>query len=57
MTSGVGVCWLRRDLRLHDHAALAAATKTNAEVYAVFVFDDETLFSFSYIHFVIYCVN
>src|SRR5690606_12527345 len=35
--------WFRRDLRLHDHAALAYATKNSEEVYAVFVFDRHIL--------------
>lgn len=33
------LCWIRRDLRLHDHAALAAATAESEEVAVVFVFD------------------
>lgn len=33
------LCWIRRDLRLHDHAALAAATAESDEVAVVFVFD------------------
>lgn len=33
------VCWLRRDLRLYDHAALSAATQASGEVVVVFVFD------------------
>lgn len=35
----IGLCWIRRDIRLHDHMALAAATKECDEVYLVFVFD------------------
>lgn len=31
--------WLRRDLRLHDHSALAAATREADEVAVAFVFD------------------
>jgi len=31
--------WIRRDLRLHDHAALSAATHEADEVAVVFVFD------------------
>ena len=34
------LCWIRRDLRVHDHYALASALKENDEVYVVFVFDD-----------------
>ena len=33
------LCWLRRDLRLHDHPALHHALKDNDECYIVFVFD------------------
>ncbi len=35
--------WLRRDLRLHDHAPLAAALSEAAEVFCVFVFDRDIL--------------
>ncbi len=38
MTSPI-LCWVRRDLRLHDHAALAAACASGAPVHLVFVFD------------------
>lgn len=34
-----GICWIRRDLRAHDHAALAAATARYDEVVVAFVFD------------------
>lgn len=37
------VCWFRRDLRLHDHAALFNALKQSAAVYCVFVFDTDIL--------------
>lgn len=33
------LCWIRRDLRLHDHAALAEATRLAKQVAVVFVFD------------------
>lgn len=33
------LCWVRRDLRLHDHAALSHALTENDEVQIVFVFD------------------
>lgn len=39
--------WLRRDLRLHDHAALATALQGAAPVQPVFVFDSEILARFS----------
>jgi deoxyribodipyrimidine photo-lyase len=35
--------WFRRDLRLHDHAALAAALAAHEQVYCAFVFDTEIL--------------
>ncbi len=37
------LCWFRRDLRLHDHAALAQALAQSAEVSCVFVFDTDIL--------------
>lgn len=36
------LCWVRRDLRLHDHAALSAALNSG-ETTIVFVFDSEIL--------------
>lgn len=38
MTAGV-VVWLRRDLRLHDNAALYHALKENSDVLPLFIFD------------------
>ncbi len=37
------ICWFRRDLRLHDHAALFHALKHSAAVHCVFVFDTDIL--------------
>jgi deoxyribodipyrimidine photo-lyase len=37
------LCWLRRDLRLRDNAALYHALKQSAQVQCVFVFDTEIL--------------
>lgn len=37
------LCWIRRDIRLHDHAALAAALENHDEVYLAFVFDNDIL--------------
>lgn len=37
------VCWLRRDLRLNDQAALYHALKENKEVVCVFIFDTNIL--------------
>lgn len=38
-TKGTGLVWFRADLRLHDHAALQAATKACRSVACVFCFD------------------
>jgi len=43
MRQDTALCWLRRDLRLQDHAALHYALSTHARVLCVFVFDDEIL--------------
>lgn len=40
---GVGLVWLRRDLRLHDHAALQAALRVCDRVALAFVFDRDIL--------------
>src|SRR5579862_5003570 len=37
------LCWIRRDLRLSDHAALAEATRSADEVVVVFVWDETIL--------------
>ena len=37
------ICWVRRDLRLRDHAALALATAQAERVAVVFVFDTRIL--------------
>lgn len=37
------LCWFRRDLRLHDHAALYHALKDSASVHCVFVLDTDIL--------------
>ncbi|MDD4927783.1 MAG: deoxyribodipyrimidine photo-lyase [Gallionella sp.] len=37
------ICWFRRDLRLHDHAALYHALKNSEAVHCVFVFDTDIL--------------
>ena len=37
------LCWLRRDLRLHDHAALYHALKAGHPVQVLFVFDEDIL--------------
>ncbi len=38
--------WIRRDLRLHDHAALAQALQQNGGIQPVFVFDTDILAQF-----------
>lgn len=37
------LCWIRRDLRLHDHHALSKALKEADETYVVFIFDQVIL--------------
>jgi deoxyribodipyrimidine photo-lyase len=37
------ICWFRRDLRLHDHAALYHALKQSAAVHCFFIFDTDIL--------------
>lgn len=37
------VCWLRRDLRLEDHAALYHSLKENDSVQLIFIFDSNIL--------------
>jgi deoxyribodipyrimidine photo-lyase len=39
----ISVCWLRRDLRLHDNAALFYALQSGFPVLPVFIFDDAIL--------------
>lgn len=38
-SSDIAIWWLRRDLRLHDNAALFAASQAAARVIPVFIFD------------------
>ena len=38
-----GLVWFRRDLRTHDHAALAQALRACGQVHCVFVFDQPML--------------
>ncbi len=39
MKREVSICWLRRDLRLNDHAALHQALSSNYPVLLLFIFD------------------
>lgn len=39
----ISICWLRRDLRLEDHAALYHALKSGCPVLVVFIFDPNIL--------------
>lgn len=39
----ITLCWLRRDLRLHDHHALYQALKDEEDVLPLFIFDREIL--------------
>lgn len=44
--NGFSILWLRRDLRLHDHAPLHAALAAGGKVQPVFVFDTDILQAF-----------
>lgn len=41
--SNTTICWLRRDIRLHDNAALFFALQENKDVIPLFIFDTEIL--------------
>lgn len=43
MDKEISICWLRRDLRLNDQAALYHALMSNYPVLPVFIFDPEIL--------------
>lgn len=43
MTTEISVCWLRRDLRLEDQAALYHALKSDYPVLCLFIFDQHIL--------------
>lgn len=43
MKKEIAICWLRRDLRLTDHAALYHALKSGVPVLILFIFDNEIL--------------
>ncbi len=43
MKKQISICWLRRDLRLHDHAALYHALKDKQPVLLLFIFDTKIL--------------
>lgn len=43
MTKSVSICWLRRDLRLDDNAALYHALRDNEQVIPLFIFDTTIL--------------
>lgn len=47
MNKPLNLVWIRRDMRLHDHRALAAALKEEGDVQLVFIFDKEILDRFS----------
>ena len=42
-TPDLALCWLRRDLRLSDHAVLAQAARRHARIACVFIFDQDIL--------------
>jgi deoxyribodipyrimidine photo-lyase len=35
----IGLCWIRRDLRLHDHHALSKSLKENDQTFVCFILD------------------
>lgn len=39
--SGIHIIWFKRDLRVHDHAALAAAAASGAPVLPLYIFEPE----------------
>lgn len=43
----LSLVWLRRDLRLHDHAALFHAAQADAPILPIFIFDTDILARFS----------
>jgi deoxyribodipyrimidine photo-lyase len=43
MKEQICICWLRRDLRLNDHAALYHALKSGFQVLPLFIFDTDIL--------------
>src|SRR5688572_28708998 len=43
MKENIAICWLRRDLRLVDHAALYHALKNHERVLLLFIFDSDIL--------------
>lgn len=43
MSDPISICWLRRDLRLEDNAALYHALKSENPVLVLFIFDTEIL--------------
>ena len=43
MNKSVSICWLRRDLRLDDNAALYHALRENKQVIPLFIFDTNIL--------------
>lgn len=47
MESEINLVWLRRDMRLHDHTALAQALEAPGSVQPVFVLDTEILARFT----------
>ncbi len=43
MRKKISICWIRRDLRLNDHAALYHALKSDYPVLVLFIFDQDIL--------------
>lgn len=48
MQDTIALLWLRRDLRLHDHAALAAGCALQQPLQPVFIFDTDILARFTH---------
>lgn len=46
MSSPLSIVWLRRDLRLHDHAAFSRALKEEGAIQPIFIFDTDILAAF-----------
>lgn len=37
------LCWIRREIRLHDNRLLEEASRTSDEIYVIYIFDEETM--------------
>ena len=48
----ISICWLRRDLRVFDNAALYHSLKSGYPTLLLFIFDKQILFSLTVILFI-----